>query len=78
MAENKITMAHENFNLNKTFLDAKPVVAIVGLTKEEVDELQLLRFLQTSNERYLSTWEFDRIAELSRKEFEDAGSPHCI
>jgi len=71
-------MAHENFNLNKTSLDAKPVVATVGLTKEEVDELQLLRFLQTSNERYLSTWEFDRIAELSRKEFENAGLPHCI
>jgi len=71
-------MAHENFNLNKTSLDEKPVVATVGLTKEEVDELQLLRFLQTSNERYLSTWEFDRIAELSRKEFENAGSTHCI
>ena len=70
-------MENENINLNETPADAKPVLAAVGLTKEEGNELQLLRLLQADNRRWLSMWEFNRIAELSRKAFEGAGSPHC-
>jgi len=69
-------MENENLNLNETPADAKPVLAAVGLTKEEADELQLLRLLQADTRRWLSMWEFNRIAELSRKSFEGAGSPH--
>jgi hypothetical protein len=70
-------MENENINLNKTPADAKPVLAAVGLNKEEGNELQLLRLLQADKRRWLSMWEFNRIAELSRKAFEGAGSPHC-
>jgi hypothetical protein len=70
-------MKNENINLNETPADAKPVLTAVGLNKEEGSELQLLRLLQADNRRWLSMWEFNRIAELSRKSFEGAGSPHC-
>lgn len=57
--------------------DANTVLAAVGLTKEEESELQLLRLLHADTRRWLSMAEFERIAELSRKAFEGAGSPHC-
>jgi hypothetical protein len=60
---------HENGN------DANNVLAAVGLTKEEESELQLLRLLQADNRRWLSMWEFNRIAELSRKAFEGRVRP---
>jgi hypothetical protein len=63
-------MEHESINLNKT-------PATAGLTKEEDNELQLLRLLQADTRRWLSIWEFNRISELSRKAFEGAGSPPC-
>lgn len=37
------------------------------LTKEEISELQWLRLLQADNTRWLSMWEFNRIAELTNK-----------
>jgi len=45
------------------------------LTKEETNELELLRILQKDRRRWLSMYEFQRIAELSRKQFKGAGSP---
>lgn len=50
-----------NNNLTNT------VLAAVGLTKEEESELQLLRLFQADTRRWLSMWELNRIAELSRK-----------
>jgi hypothetical protein len=70
-------MEHQNINFNETPADAKPVLAAVGLTTEEDNELQLFRLFQAENRRWLSMWEFNRIAELSRKAFEGAGSPNC-
>jgi len=75
-----IQMENKSTNVEPTSdaqTDANTVLAAVGLTKEEESELQLLRLLQADNRRWLSMWEFNRIAELSRKAFEGAGSPHC-
>jgi len=72
--ENKSTNVEPT---NDAQTDANTVLVAVGLTKEEESELQLLRLLQADNRRWLSMWEFNRIAELSRKAFEGVGSPHC-
>ena len=71
--EDKITNVEPTTNAQP---DSNTVLAAVGLTKEEESELQLLRLLHADNRRWLSMWEFNRIAELSRKAFEGAGSPH--
>mgnify|MGYP003407312667 len=43
---------------------------MAALTKDEEMELEQLRELQSSQTRWLSQWEFDRIKELAQKSFE--------
>ena len=71
-----MTKKNETSTTDKA-MQYEPVLSAVGLTKEEESELQYLRLLQADTRRWLSMWEFNRIAELSRKAFEGAGSPHC-
>lgn len=70
-------MENETSNNHETANGIKSDVSRSGLTDAEASELQLLRLLQADNRRWLSMAEFERIAELARKQFEGAGSPHC-
>lgn len=47
---------------------------MAALTKDEEMELEQLRELQSSQTRWLSQWEFDRIKELAQKSFEQTKS----
>jgi len=47
-----------------------------GLSESEHKERKILLELQKNSKRWFTQKEFDRLKELSKKMFENSGSPH--